>query len=131
MTGSLRMATIRNNSSALLWKPVKVWSEQHTPPNTFIEVAASLLVKRARFSVHAFSNLRAAAMDNDKKANVCKTQSAKAKLLKNLFAFNQVVEFAIFIDFTKNCLTEYSSLIYSMSKSIFWWIYLKYQHFAD
>lgn len=34
MTGLFGVATIRSNTSARLWKPLKVWSGQYSPPKT-------------------------------------------------------------------------------------------------
>lgn len=82
--GSLGMVTIRSNISALLWKPLKVGSEQFIP----LEVAASLKAKRAKFSDQAFSDRpRATTADSEGMVNVCRGQFSKSPSANELTCF--------------------------------------------
>lgn len=88
MTRSLGVAIVRNNISTLLWKPVKARSEQCTS-NT-LEVTASLKAKRTKFSHVPLVTVLGLLQLPKKEVKCAGADSAKAQLLKNLFAFNQV-----------------------------------------
>lgn len=100
--------------------------------NTFLispEIAISLKAKSAKFLTMPLETAQDCRSQKWGMVNTRRANSTKAQPLKNLFAFNQVAQFATFTNFTKTCFVEYSSLMCSMSKN-FLWTHLKFQHFS-
>lgn len=129
MTGSLGMATIRNDGSALLWKPVKVWSEQHTPPGTSWSDCFTL-AKRAKFSAHAFGDCPGLLPWTTTERYMCARPTLqKPNCWRTFWPLIKSLSLQHLLISQKNCLMEYFSLICSMSKNTLW-IYLKFQHLS-